>query len=540
MLLNFIRFRYKVIAFTVFCFLIVPFLFWGVGSILSDKKSETGNKTISIKNRRVPVGEYRKALQDSHLQFIVDFVEQNRISNIQHFSAYSNWLSQLQKRTNFEHLAIKSILLQDEAKRYGLSSNLEEVKEWIQEFPLFKGPNGFFDLTIYNNLIKNMFRSWPAQFEESMVRILTVKKLQNFIKNTVSASSKEVLNAYIEKNEKRIVYYVRKDNSDYTGKVKNIPDTEISEYFDKNKEEFREPDKIKVSFLLFDPETIKTGITIGQKEIEEYYSANEKQYKDKEDKIKKLEEVKQEIIDALLKEKAQEEAYDRALEASLELTEKHHGDMVRLAEKKKWALDESDFFAKTGFIPQLGWAPQLIESIWDMELNTISNPLRIGEKWVIVSPVEEKPSQIPELSNVKERIVNLLKTQKAKELALEEAEKNTKEIEERMSQKIPFTIAAKSLGLKVIKTKPFISTGTIPKLGQAEEFSQAAFSIKLRDIAGPVKISGGIAILSLREIQHIDEEKWESEKAQFRKTYLEEKKTKFLNDWLTSLVKDYT
>lgn len=535
MLLNFIRRHTKVIFTIILCLIIVPFLFWGVGSIVrqdEEGKEETG---ISIGKRKISRGTFNRALRDSQIQFIINFVETNKIASADQLAAYGQWLNQLMNQVNLQQLALQQILLQKQARHYGFRTSPEEIKSWLEGFPLFQ-LEGQFDFTAYENLTKNLFRTWPVQFEESLNRLLNVKKMENLITDTVLVSEDEAQLAYKEKNEKAIAYYVRIDTNDYLSQVGEITPEEIQAYYNKHQEEFREPEKIKITYLVFDPAAQKQKIQIGPKEIEEYYSANEEEFQDKDGKIKKLAEVKEEIVNELKEQQAEELVYEEALTASIALTEKRRGDMIRLAQNNNWPLKESKPLAQTEFIPELGWAPQLMNKVWQMDLDTISEPFRVGNKWVIASPQERIPRQIPSLAQITDQVRHQLKNEKADKLAQEKAEVLATEIKELMKNHTPFTIAAKSLGLKISKTKPFTIQGPIPKLGRAEEFTKAAFEIKPGTLAGPEKISGGYALFSLRQTQRIDPEEWKKEREKFTHTYLIEKRRRFLNKWQTQLL----
>ncbi len=535
MLLNFIRRHTKVIFTIILCLIIVPFLFWGVGSIVREDEEGKEGSGINIGSHKISRNTFRRALRDSQIQFIINFVETNKIASADQLAAYGQWLNQLMNQVNMQQLALQLIVMQKETRNYGFQTTRKEIKAWLENFPLFQ-IEGQFDFTTYETLVKNLFSTWPVQFEATLTRLLNIKKLEKLIAATVLVSDDEALQAYKERNEKAVVYYLRIESNDYLTQVGEISPEELQAYYNKHKEEFREPEKIKITYLVFDPAAKKDEIEIGPKEIEEYYSANQEDFKDKEGNTKKLADVKEEIINTLKEQQTEELVYDEALTASIALTERRRGDMIKLSGQNNWPLKESKPLAQTEFIPELGWAPQLMDRVWKMDEDTISEPFRVGNKWVIASPQEKIASQIPELTRVEDKVRHKLKTEKADELAEQQTEELAAKIKERMKNNTPFTIAAKSLGLKVSKTKPFTINGPVPKLGAAEEFAQIAFKTKPGTLAGPVKISGGYALISLRRTHRIDPEEWKKEKKQFSETYLTQKKRRFLNQWQTQLL----
>lgn len=518
MLLKFIRKHLKLFFIFVLSFMIVPFLFWGMSSYTRQRGQEK-ETTYRIHGKTVSRALLRKASIDSRIHLIIDFAETNNITAEQ-FGIYQNWLNQLLGRTDFNRLAVQQLLLQEQARRYGFLTTRKEVAKWLENFPLFQ-TDGQFDIEIYQGIVANLFNTWPAQFEESLMRILTVKKLQNLILDSVFVSTDESFNVYKERNEKVIVYYTEFNNTDYMGKVGILEKKELENYYNKHQEEFREPDKIKIVYLLFDPETITEKVEIGPKEVEDYYKANPDEFKDKEKGAKSLDKVRDEIKEKLIEEKIEELNQERALAASIELTEeKRLGDLRRLAKEKNLIIKESKFISKNETIQELDFTGQLTQTIWKMDLETISDLIRIGNKWIIVSPSERKPSYIPELSEVEAQVTEQLKKQKTEELAYKDAQETLL----KLPKLLPFTMAVKSLGLKAAKSKPLTRTDPLGK---------AAFS----GIKGPVKTPLGTSIFSIKKFFPVKPEKWEEEKEKFTKNYLQAKKTSFFREWLESLGK---
>lgn len=484
--------------------MIIPFLFWGIGSI--GRQGSEKKEPQRIRGKTISIAKLREAGLDSQIFLLADFIEGNNIKTPEQFEMYKDWFNQLINKIDLNRLAMQHLILQDEAKGYGINAAQSELTNWIENFPLFQR-NGVFDMERYNSIITSYFHTWPSRFEKGVSNLLTIKKLQKFITDTVLVSQKEAYNAYKERNEKAIVYYVEFNTLDYIKNVGEIDEAELKKYHDKHKGEFMEPEKIKIAYLVFDPANYKEQVTISQKEIEDYYETTKE--KDK----KPLEEVKGTIIQTLTKQKSEELCQEKALEISIELTqEKRLGDMIKLASEKGLTIKETDYLSKEqGFIPELGLAQQLIQTAWQMELESISDLIHIENKWVIISPKEKKANYIPELEEVKDKIKDTLKNKHAEEIAKSTAEETFKNL----PKDLPFTMAIKSMGLKPKKSKPITRQNPL-------------FSLTKR-------IVNRFTIVSPRKFYPIDEKQWEKEKEGFTKTYLEEKKRRFFQSWLEGL-----
>lgn len=514
MLLKFIRKHTKLIFIVVLSLMIIPFLFWGVGSI--GKQRPEKEEPIRVRGRNISAASLGMANLDSQIRLLIDFVEVNNIKTAEQFEMYKDWFNQLINQMDINKLSLQQLALEYETKKYGISVSKDELVDWIGNFPLFQ-INGIFDTERYNTIVANYFRTWPNIFEKALSRILAVKKLQKFIMDTVLISKNEAYEAYKEKNEKVTVFYVEFNTQDFIKSVGKIEEIELKDYYEKHKEEFREPEKIKIAYLLFDPADFESQIAISQKEIEDYYEENKNNFKDKDGNLKSIEDVKDEIKKALTTKKAGELCQEKGLEASIDLTEeKRLGDMIKLAGKKGLTIKETEFISREQtFVPELGWTQQLLQTAWRMDIETISDLLHAGNKWVIISPKERKQSRIPELEEVKDMIKDILKNKHAEELAYKTAEETLKSL----PKDVPFTKAVKSLKLKPKKSKPITRDN--------ELFSK---TIRL------IKTPKGTVLVSMKQLYPIDNKKWEKEKEVFTTSYLEEKKRKFFQSWLNNLL----
>lgn len=498
---------------------LVPFLFWGIGSIGENRGGE--EKLPSAGGITVSPARLKEASFDGRVSLLIEFVEGNNIKTAEQFDMYRNWFNQLMDQIDLNKIAVQQIILQNETKSYRISASMDEIKNWILNFPLFQTRNTF-DIERYNAIVSSYFQSWPAQFENALARILAVKKLGQFITDTVLISHAEAFNAYKEKNEKAEVYYVEFTTADYIKNVVKIEDSELQAYYDSHKEDFRKPEGIKIMYLLFDPSAYKEKIAIQQKEIEDYYESHKEEFsvkeKGKEEIVKPLEQVANDIKQKLTNQAADDICQEDALNISILLTkEKRIGDMIKLAHEKNRVLKETDYLPENQpFLPELGQIQQLMQTAWRMDMGTISDVLHVNDKWVIISPAEKKPSEIPELNEVKEKIKGIIKNKKAEELTKQFGEETLKKLPKNM----PFTSAVKSMGLKLKKTKPITKSNEL-------------FTKTTRLLQTPK----GTVLVHMKRFYPVDEKTWEKEKDKFTKACLDQKKRKFFQQWLTSLMK---
>ena len=99
-----------------------------------------------------------------------------------------------------------------------------------------------------------------------------------------------------------------------------------------------------------------------------------------------------------------------------------------------------------------------------------------------------------------------------------------------------FSEAASQLGLKEpMDTDFFSKSDYLDGLGEGERIAAEAAKLKNGDISSPVEMRKGTVIFKLIDTQPYDVVRFEKEKEGFTGKALEEKKTKFIEDWLRGL-----
>ena len=136
-----------------------------------------------------------------------------------------------------------------------------------------------------------------------------------------------------------------------------------------------------------------------------------------------LDEVKDEIKSILQAKKAEDMANKKAKE--FEQLAKKYGNVEKAAKEMKVKLYDSGYFenSPSANIKNLGPSRIVSTYVFSMKKNEISNPLRTAEGFVVCQMVDEKKPGIPNFNEVKDKVLNDMKLEKAREIALKEAEK---------------------------------------------------------------------------------------------------------------------
>jgi len=250
----------------------------------------------------------------------------------------------------------------------------------------------------------------------------------------------------------------------------------------------------------------------------------------KEEGIKPLEEVKEEIREHLLKERAQERMKNEVYRSYRMLLKTK--DIKRLAEEKNLSLVETKYFSREELPMVLANLEEFKEDVFRANLGEIIPPVYTSEGYYIVKVLDKKKSYIPSLEEIKENIV----AQLTKEAQKKAARQYGVDLLKKIKQGVSFEEIADQ-GKLVIKETGFFTRKDdyIPKIGISPELSVAAFTLRPEaPFSGQVfEVGDKIYLIKLKAKESaIDKEDFWGKKEKFGLRYLSEKSNQQLAAWL--------
>jgi peptidyl-prolyl cis-trans isomerase D len=204
---------------------------------------------------------------------------------------------------------------------------------------------------------------------------------------------------------------------------------------------------------------------------------------------------------------------------------------------------ETGFFAKGEQIPKIGSGytyRSIADEAFKMKVGDISNLVEVksyGDNVVgyfILKLLGKKPAALPTLAEVKDKVINDLKSEKAKKLAMDETQKifasrGTDTLDD----------FAKKNNLKISESEPFIFARDSSVKGKDSTMDSKtamlqSFRMKVGEIAGPFEGKNGDYIIELTERQLVDETKIAQNKAELNKLHdqlLKQKEQRVYSTW---------
>ncbi len=252
----------------------------------------------------------------------------------------------------------------------------------------------------------------------------------------------------------------------------------------------------------------------------------------KEEKQKSFDEVKDQILQTLKKEKGKAEASRKADDAFYSLFRSR--DLEGYAREKDISIKTTGLFKEGDELTEIGKNPSFYSSALSLKLGEISPVVNIPPNYYILKLVNKKDSRIPPLDEVKEEVTRKVIGMKAEEKARQGAEdllnlirtgKNIREV-------------AREKGYPLEETGFFTRTaGIVSKIGPAKEFMGILASLTEKNPVPKevIRTKDGYFVVRLFRYEPADQNKFQSVKKNLEKRLSYQKQEEALQNWLEQL-----
>jgi peptidyl-prolyl cis-trans isomerase D len=246
----------------------------------------------------------------------------------------------------------------------------------------------------------------------------------------------------------------------------------------------------------------------------------------KPESTRPLAEVRSEIEEQLKWQKAQAEA--EKIAKSLEGTIKSPDDLDRVAKERNMQVTETGLILLAEPIQGVGSQPELSGRLFGMKEGDVTPAMRVSTGWVFATVTGRQDPYIPKLDEVKTRVSDDVKQQKAGDMAKERAAVIATELKGAKD----FAAAVKRAGLE-IKTTELVTRGSaIPDLGISEAIDNVAFALPQGGVSDAITTPTGTAIIHVAEKVNVTDAEVESGKDQMRDELVNARRDKFFGAYM--------
>ncbi|MFW5837768.1 MAG: peptidylprolyl isomerase, partial [Desulfovibrionaceae bacterium] len=243
----------------IFGLIIIVFVAWGVNF------SATDDKVIAyVNDEPITVQEFGRAYEQS-LQAVR---EQNP-------DVTSDQLKQAGFKQSVLGRMVNTLLMEQEARKLGLTVSSREVRHMIQNIPAFQ-EQGRFDFNRYQALLQQQGQSAP-QFEASMREDFMIQRLMTYLGLPAQATDQRARSLFDYLRKKAVVDYVLFESKNLLDDI-SVSDEEIQQFHQANQDRFIEPAKISIDYLAFTPEELAAYETVPEADVKAYYNAHKDQF----------------------------------------------------------------------------------------------------------------------------------------------------------------------------------------------------------------------------------------------------------------------
>jgi peptidyl-prolyl cis-trans isomerase D len=511
-MLHIFRRHQKIIWAVIAVVVIITFVFWG---------SQTGSGGPERLARPSPGRMNGKPVS------YAEFEWQQRSFCLMYYLRQGQMIDRRRMEQQLQAPTWQRLLVSRKIEKLGIHAPLEDAIEFIQQLPLFQGDKGF-DPERYTRFVGGMLPQWGLNEEEfvSIVRgQLALDKLQDIIGSTAKVTPLDLRQSYNEANEQLSIAVVAFAATNYTAQIK-LTDKEIKDEFEKSKETYRIPERVKVSYLKFSLDDYLSKVKVTDEEIKERYEKEKEAFTDPKTKqAKPLDAVRDEIRKEIARPRAMKmvneaasEINDAVLPDPRNPTEKKP-DLAAVAQKRGLALATTDFFSEKDELKFIT-APKFQKAAMTLGADSPYELVPGPDGVYFIQFVARKASELPTFEVARPKVIEDLKRMRALEMARKDGrEKYAKfkaAIETATKPKPALDTLAAAAGLKPL-TPPAFKVSEPPR-----DLPYARLALSACDFLAPGEMSdfidtaaGGL-IVQVKERKPADPKKLAEEEKSLR------------------------
>jgi peptidyl-prolyl cis-trans isomerase D len=462
----------------LFVVLMVAFAFWGVGAGLAGRVKPVA----TVNGKRIFANEIDQEAERLR-RTLSNIYGQNADAVLRNVNLRQEALNQI----------IEQRLIADEARHVGVRVSDESLANSIAADPKFQ-EDGAFSAQRYQQTLQDN-ELLPADYENMMRGSMMQDALRDMVEQGVQISDAEARHAYDLRNEKVALAYVVVPSNDFVAKI-SPTEKQVQDYFNAHKDDFREPERIKISYLDYDPTILAAKYTPTDKEIQDYYNSNLKKLYTHPDEV----HARHILIEVQPGATAEQKASAKAKAEGILKQLQSGADFAKLAKQ-----DSDDPATKMdgGDLGSFGRG-QMIKPFEDAVFSMKPGELRLVETkfgFHVVKLDTLTPAHTDKLDEVRAKIIDALRNQTGSRMARQD-------LDEDVSAALAGTSLediAKKRGIEVIDT-PAFSRAEAAAVVHNEKLVDSAFKMdvnQVRAVGGSKDAAPYLVKLIAREPAHV-------------------------------------
>ncbi len=383
---------------------------------------------------------------------------------------------------------VDAAVLRQEAESLGLEVPDEALRLEIREIPAFQR-DGQFSPAAYRAVLERQGISAP-RFEADLRTQLLIEQLVDVVRRGVQITDAEALDAYHRDNDELTLEYVKLAAADYESEVA-VDEAALATWFDGNSEQFREPERIRVRYVEYDPSRFADKAAITDEAIEEHYALHSDTDFTVKETVSARHILKKVAPDA---DEATKKAARNAIDAAAARLAKGEDFATVAREQSEDSSAESG--GDLGSFGRGRMVAPFEEAAFALDAGKTSGVVESPFGFHIIHVYEKAAGRLKPLDEVRDEIATLLANDGASAKAFDAAAADALAIQDGGDMdKI-----AESHGTTVRTTAPFARGEAVAEVEAAPGFSDAAYTIgDVGSTSDAVKVGDRYYVIQLTE-----------------------------------------
>ncbi|PVZ87335.1 peptidylprolyl isomerase [Serratia sp. S1B] len=366
----------------ILALIILSFVLTGVGNYLIGGSSDYAAK---VNSQVIERGQLEQAFQSERNR-----MQQQLGDQFSELAGNEGYMRQLRHQVLMQ--LIDKTLLDQYAKKLGLTVSDEQVKEAIRKEPYFQ-TDGQFDNDKYLALINRSGFS-PESYAQSMrQQLINQQMIQGFGGSDIVLpnEAQAMVALMLQERDVRLATIDLKAIQ----AQQTASDDELKAYYEQNKNSFTAPEQVKVSYILLDATAMQNKVTVTEADITAYYDQHQSNFGQPERKKFSIIQLKTEA------------------EANAVLDELKKGaDFATLAKKKSTDIVSSRNGGEMDWM-EPGSMPDELKQANLTEKGQLSGVVKSSVGYLIVRLDDIQASKVKPLSEVHDALAKQVKLEKA-------------------------------------------------------------------------------------------------------------------------------
>ena len=418
-------------------------------------------------------------------------------------------LNRLQLGRQAIETIIRSRLQSRQARLAGISISNEELARHIQSRPAFQR-NGRFDRSLYLGILRRN-RVPVAAYEEEQREILLLGRMESIIRDSVKVTGPEIEDAYRWSREGVKVRYMIFPPNRLEKEVK-VKEDDLRAFFDREKERFRVPKKVRAAYLFADIQSFERSVKVTEEAVAQAYEARKEEFREVARRKARhiLMKVRPEAKpDDVAKAKNKAEGLLRRL--------RDGEDFAALAKKFSDDPNAADG-GKLGAVARGELDPAFEKALFAMKAGEVKGPVKTPFGFHIIRLDAIEPERLRPLSEVKASLMDGLRAARAAADARDAIEKFWVEVSEGRA----FDSFPETAGIKRGVSKFFSADGKGLPVPDSRKVAAAALRLAKGELSDPIEGESGwymvrVTVEQASRIPDLKEVRKEARKAYVRR-----------------------